>query len=61
MRLPMVLLAATILAWPFPALAQVSTSPSPLGPPADTGRPLQELDALTALYNGGDPHDAGVG
>ena len=57
MRLSMVLLAATMLAWPFPALAQVTTSPRPLGPPADTGRPLQELDELTALYNGGEWHD----
>ena len=53
MRISIVLLALVTIAWPGAASAQVSTAPIPLGPAVDTGRPLDDLAELTALYNSG--------
>lgn len=53
MRISIVLLALVTITWPWPAPAQVSTAPIPLGPAVDTGRPLDDLAELTALYNSG--------
>ena len=53
MRISIVLLALVAFACAAPVSAQVSTAPMPLGPAIDTGLPLDDLAALTALYNGG--------
>lgn len=53
MRISLALLVVVAIACSRPASAQVSTAPTSLGPAVDTGRPLDDLAELTALYNGG--------
>lgn len=53
MRISIMVLTLATIAFSTRASAQVSTAPLPLGPAVDTGRPLDDLRELTALYNGG--------
>src|SRR4051812_7084705 len=53
MRFRLVLFAIVLFAAPPRSAAQVPTMLTPLESALDIGRPLAELDTLTALYNGG--------
>lgn len=53
MRRSLSAIAVILLIWPAAASAQISTMPTPIGLPMDTGRPVEELERLTDQYNGG--------